>query len=151
MPLMNEKKCVKCGVTKPLEAFHRKYDKLTNRCKLCRCDDEKIRRERDPEHKARARHNNLVRMYGITGQQYQVMLGMQEGLCAICARACPTGKYLSVDHDHKCCPGQRSCGKCVRRLLCASCNSGMGHFRDDPELFRKAIDYIKVWNREVTK
>jgi hypothetical protein len=57
------------------------------------------------------------------GVSYDDMLTAQDGHCAIC----PTtpeqnGKALAVDHDHECCPGRRSCGKCVRGLLCDRCN-----------------------------
>jgi hypothetical protein len=62
------------------------------------------------------------------------MLAAQGGLCAICQRAetklqPQTGlpHRLAVDHDHTCCPGQlTSCGRCVRGLLCASCNLSLG-------------------------
>jgi len=37
--------------------------------------------------------------------------------------ACQEAEWLQVDHDHSCCPGETSCGKCVRGLLCSKCNS----------------------------
>ncbi|WP_086847030.1 endonuclease domain-containing protein [Amycolatopsis kentuckyensis] len=60
--------------------------------------------------------------------------------CAICARS---DGALVVDHDHSCCPGSKTCGKCVRKLLCASCNSGLGFFFDNPTTLRLAASYIE--------
>lgn len=40
--------------------------------------------------------------------------------------------FLVVDHDHRCCPSDRSCGSCFRGLLCMSCNSAAGFLRDSP-------------------
>jgi hypothetical protein len=70
------------------------------------------------------------------------MLERQGGVCAICGLPCKSGKRLSIDHDHSCCPGKGSCGKCVRGLLCMNCNNGLGHFKDDPELLGTAIAYL---------
>lgn len=39
--------------------------------------------------------------------------------CAVCKRS---DKKLCVDHDHSCCSGGTSCGKCVRGMVCHSCN-----------------------------
>jgi hypothetical protein len=33
-----------------------------------------------------------------------------------------------VDHDHNCCPGQRSWRKCIRGILCHVCNIQMTRF-----------------------
>lgn len=60
--------------------------------------------------------------------------------CQICGT---TDGTLHVDHDHKCCPGQkRCCGECVRGLLCGPCNRGIGLLRDDYERVAKAAAYL---------
>jgi hypothetical protein len=50
--------------------------------------------------------------------------------CVICG---DSGK-LVVDHDHK--------TGAVRGMLCASCNLGLGKFKDDPELLEFARIYL---------
>lgn len=54
-----------------------------------------------------------------------------ETKCSICRREVP----LVLDHDHK-----RSK---YRGALCGSCNKGLGHFRDSPELLREAAGYLE--------
>lgn len=44
-----------------------------------------------------------------------------------CDRAgCNNRENLHIDHDHACCPGNESCGKCIRGVLCGSCNVILG-------------------------
>ncbi|MFK0175678.1 endonuclease VII domain-containing protein [Streptomyces xanthochromogenes] len=71
---------------------------------------------------------------------------LQGGLCAICGNRPKGGRQLAIDHDHTCCADERSCGKCVRGLLCGPCNVGVGMFQDDAEIMRKAIAYLKTSN-----
>ena len=81
---------------------------------------------------------------GLTLEQYDAMLEAQGGGCAICGRE-PGEERVNVlapDHDHKCCPGTRSCGKCIRGLLCLRCNTGIAMMADDPSLLRKAASYL---------
>lgn len=77
----------------------------------------------------------LVR-YGLTLDDYKVMLAAQEGGCAICGGP-PNGKGVNyhIDHDH-------TTGR-VRGLLCHSCNTGIGNLRDDPERLERAAHYIR--------
>lgn len=92
-------------------------------------------------------HMRRLACYGID----QVRL---DQLLAACAEACPiclirfadcTPPGYTVDHDHNCCGRLRSCGKCVRGLLCRQCNGGIGSLRDSREALGRAIDYLDEW------
>jgi hypothetical protein len=91
----------------------------------------------------------LENYFNITAGQYEEMLAEQGGVCAICSQS-ETKKRngvllsLAVDHDHKCCPTKaKSCGACIRGLICSSCNHGLGNFRDDEAVMLKAISYLQ--------
>lgn len=95
----------------------------------------------------RQRRYDLGR-FGLTPEQYAAMVHQQGGVCAICRQPetfVLRGKVrrLAVDHDRGCCPTTRSCGKCVRALLCAACNAGLGNFHDAPHRLRAAADYLE--------
>lgn len=72
--------------------------------------------------------------YGLTLEDYDAIFRAQGGVCAICSEKCRQNALLSVDHDH-------STGA-VRGLLCHTCNTGLGMFSDDPDILRKAIEYL---------
>jgi hypothetical protein len=77
---------------------------------------------------------------GLTLSRIESMLAEQGGLCAICEvpMASP-----HIDHDHKCCPGTRSCGLCVRGLLCAACNHMIGKAHDTPSVLTAGAQYLR--------
>lgn len=79
-----------------------------------------------------ARREHLWRSFKITPEQYQAMFEMQGGVCAICGSQPGASQVLAVDHDHACCPGERTCGSCIRGLLCRQCNSYLGRIKEDP-------------------
>jgi hypothetical protein len=55
------------------------------------------------------------------------MLESQEYACAMGGEPFVDGQSVCIDHDHACCPEEkRSCGRCVRGLLCVSCNTALG-------------------------
>lgn len=91
--------------------------------------------------KERGLINNLSK-YKMTPEQYLDMYEAQNGLCAICKKPERDRKRLAIDHDHSCCPGANTCGKCVRGLICQRCNMGMGAMDDNPEIILAAYRYL---------
>ena len=85
----------------------------------------------------------LKKLYNITQEQFNELLESQDNRCAICGiHKDELDRRMSVDHDHSCCPGMETCGKCIRGLLCSVCNMSMGGFKDDVVLMNKAIEYL---------
>lgn len=167
------KHCSKCTSTKPTDKFSNnkaRYDGLSIWCKSCVTAYNKERNKR-PEVKARtaelalvryhkltpeqkAEYNSiernkkwhLKRQYNITLDWYNEKLSEQGGGCAICNKKPSEGRFLSVDHDHACCPtGGKSCGKCVRGLLCVTCNSGL-HWLENNSWRPSAESYLENFN-----
>ncbi len=157
------KACTKCGETKPLSKFpteKRAKDGRRSQCTKCRYEARKavkteadLAKQRDYQRmwweknkhlkKAQMRDNHLLTRYKMNQAQFDEMLAAQGGVCLLCGSDDPQGKNWQVDHDHSCCEGSRTCGKCIRGLLCAPCNTGLGSFKDDPDLLRKAIHYLE--------
>lgn len=91
------------------------------------------------------RSSVLKNNYGITLDEYEAMLGEQNGLCRLCF-GISEGKNLAVDHDHvagydELPPDEKR--RLVRGLLCDACNRGIGLLRDDADLLRRAIAYLE--------
>lgn len=99
----------------------------------------RAKRKRDKE---RAHGLRVEAGFNISKERYDQLKAFQGGVCALCRRATGATKRLAVDHDHSCCAGKTSCGKCVRGLLCGPCNSVLSHARDDVEFFRRAVEYL---------
>jgi hypothetical protein len=94
------------------------------------------------------RGKTLLKNYGITVEQFNQMLEQQNSRCAVCNTDVPGGRcnQWCVDHDHKCCPKVKSCGKCIRALLCHSCNTGLGLLKDSIEILDSAKLYLEKWS-----
>jgi hypothetical protein len=80
------------------------------------------------ELKAHHKKADLKKYYGMTLEEYEHRFAKQGGVCAICKMSDSSGRRLAVDHNHNCCPGKKSCGKCIRGLLCSPCNHALGRF-----------------------
>jgi hypothetical protein len=143
------------------EGWHGTTSGYSNHC--CRCDECR-RAQRDysnewrtkpgtPERlralgsaAAKAPHRLLARrarIYGLTPTELTAM--MASGVCDACGTDDHGGRAWAVDHDHACCPGQGSCGRCVRGILCQSCNTALGMVDDSEARLLELAQYIKRW------
>lgn len=126
------KQCLNCENWYPESYFkkhHSTADRLDVRCKEC----ETFQRTK--------------RQYGIDEDSIRNKIKEQGG-CAICGfndKLFPV--WWTVDHDHSCCSGNTSCGKCIRGILCAHCNRGLGQFKDSKTILHEAIKYLEKSKR----
>jgi Recombination endonuclease VII len=111
------------------DRHHARYVAIKERWRLSAKGKEKIRGQN-----LRA---TLKALYGLTVEAYNALLVGQSGRCALCLTATPGGgrSRFCVDHDHE-------SGK-VRGLLCVTCNTGLGLYRDSPDLLRAAATYLE--------
>lgn len=89
----------------------------------------------------RLRRGHMLKRYGLTIAEHDVMHEKQRGLCACCGnpertKESRTGKIrrLSIDHCH-------ATGK-VRGLLCGKCNTALGLLSDDRNKILALLDYV---------
>jgi hypothetical protein len=75
----------------------------------------------------------------ITKQEYDTLLSKYDGKCWICFDS----EAINIDHDHSCCSGSYSCGKCVRGILCNGCNTAIGLMKDQEHIISSALNYVK--------
>jgi hypothetical protein len=80
-------------------------------------------------------------LYGITLEDYDVMLARQGGKCLICKRK--PKKLLCVDHCHA--------RKKIRGLLCLHCNSMLGFARDNPRTLEEGARYLRAFLRRLQR
>jgi hypothetical protein len=85
----------------------------------------------------------LAKTYGLSIEEYDNFFVEHGNVCAICQKPERLARRLSIDHDHKCCPSFKSCGTCIRGLLCSLCNQGIGCLSDDPEILLRAAAYLQ--------
>ena len=88
------------------------------------------KRYRDP---LKRRDSELRNKFGITLEDYNILLDKQKGCCLLCNRHySELVKALAVDHNH-------TTGK-IRGLLCGPCNTRLGWFETSRDLILKYLD-----------
>lgn len=82
------------------------------------------------------RSQRLWQKYEMTPRQFDALLAMQGGRCAICGTDNPKSKHgvFHVDHCHE-------TGR-IRGILCNPCNVAIGKLGDTPEALLKVYNYL---------
>jgi hypothetical protein len=119
----------------------KKYSELTEEQKI-RERAHKLAYHRT--HRGKQADNNRRLRYGPNAvEHYEAQAALQGGCCAICGESV-THKKMCQDHDHACCPARKSCGSCLRALLCDHCNLGL-RFMEKSGWPEKAAAYLAAW------
>ena len=155
---VTEKTCSRCRQVKPIEEFYKMKKRYQGYCKPCTHDSFKTYYAQNTQRiNAQSREANrrlaaadkdynlrtrLRQFFRLTLEEYQARVAEQGGACIVCGRI--PKKRLEVDHDRDCCPGNKTCGQCIRGLLCSGCNGGTG-IVDNPDLLRKKAAYLMEW------
>lgn len=119
------KRCVECGVVKELSLFS-PYSAGKNyyhpACTTCQ-----------PRYNKR----NLIK------SKYKMALEDYEKIVAAGCEVCAATENVVLDHDHSCCPTERTCGNCIRGALCSNCNRAEGYLRSNPANALKLYEYMR--------
>ena len=108
-----------------------------------RAKDAESKRSKYVSNPEKQKSATLKYKYKMTLDDYDRMLEQQGGVCALCSSPEPEGRgRFHVDHDHLCCPTDKTCGKCIRGLLCSPCNVRLGVL-ENTLWVEKAQAYLK--------
>lgn len=161
------KKCSKCKNVMPHSDFYKNRncpDGLTNACKNCTygklklninkervdaktCGDCKVNKP------ASEFYVNKVTKDGLTiycsqcsvtrsiASRFKLSKDEYVDLLSKGCSSCGSFEKLCVDHDHSCCPGQMTCGKCTRGVLCNECNTAEGFLKTSDKA-AKLLQYM---------
>lgn len=165
-----EKQCIKCKLFKPKDSFYKqktecrtcasiyqksyrlspkgqktqKYYYLKHKDKIDQAAKNRVKRLKGTIHyelarKLTNRKEKLKSRFKITVEEYDKLLKEQGNKCQICKTETTNNKRfkrLVIDHDHN--------TGFIRGLLCHTCNSGLGSFKDKPALLVTAVEYLKI-------
>lgn len=147
----DHKVCARCKIDKPFSEYScRRKSSVRSVCKICAAEQAKEWRIENPEKlkaqkkrhdqtrtgKIAIRRRTIVRMLpNISRDQAHALAikAFEAKFCDICG--VEFNNNSNVDHCHK-------TGR-VRGILCSSCNNGLGRFKDNPKVIRKAALYLE--------
>jgi len=137
--LLALKTCSVCKLDLPATDFYKQAetkDGLSYRCKKC-VREYKVKLNNDTKYATMyARAYVLARKHPKLSLDLVIKFYQEHftGKCDICSKVI-TGKDMHLDHNHT--------TGVLRGWLCMLCNTGLGKFKDNPDLLRKALSYLE--------
>jgi len=147
------KKCSRCKVEYALSFFNKdnkRKDGHTYHCKECvsfyskRANREttnlagKLWKQKNPE---KVRMDVVKRNYNLSWEEYIGLLQKQVFSCAICSTPLKAHKGIEHGVDVACVDHCHTTGE-IRGLLCSTCNTALGLFKDSKALLSRANEYL---------
>lgn len=140
--VMQTKVCNGCNTEKPIAKFYVRHNRkggTQNKCKDCQNAYNRARHKIvGRRYSTEYRRKWQITKYGLTVEQYEAMLMLQGGVCAICANPDPYSDVLSIDHDEQ--------TNKVRGLLCGNCNRAIGLLKHQEVRLAAALAYLRRHN-----
>lgn len=130
------RRCPRCTEVKPFDEFYRSpKGRFAPYCIPCNIEFED-----------ETRLQRRARNHGTTKEILLQMYEEQDFSCGSCHEVHIIDE-LEIDHDHACCPKPKSCGKCIRKLLCVKCNRALGLINDDLNKAIGLVEYIQSFQK----
>lgn len=102
---------------------------------------QKMWRRKNPHRMAQAKKKCILKQqYGLSVQEYLLLIQKQNGGCAICG-----GKNIRKNNKTGLCVDHNHITGNTRGLLCDQCNRGLGLLKDSVDILSKAVKYLKKY------
>ncbi len=122
------------------EASKRYLEKNRDKVRANNRERQAKKHKENPEWSEEIKYKRRAAGMGFTKRQWENMFDEQGHVCAICKSSESGGKKgWNLDHCHK--------TKTVRFILCVHCNRGLGGFKDNPDLLRRAANALEEFNQ----
>lgn len=132
------KRCPICDEVKPNISFSLSKE-ICRDCYYDIADEQKSKELGIPKEKVTLNRKSVEKHrkkdFGVSPELYDFAYVEQKGRCLICGDL-PGERNLHADHCHE--TGE------FRGLLCGKCNTGLGMFRDNEELLKRAVRYLRT-------
>ena len=141
-------KCPRCVRDLPASSFAASAKQ--GRQTYCRSCNSAYKREWLVTNRSKALAARMWSLYRLRAADFQHLWDVQGGKCALCDMELDKP---NVDHDHRCCPGDRSCGECVRALVCQKCNMILGLIESQDDVVKfveRMLAYMNMRANRVT-
>jgi hypothetical protein len=137
---MQVKRCTLCKEEKNISDFFRRGSGYQAYCRPCKYSKQQEWRKSSAGQQAKAKRSKAKKhiaehyqqRYGITLEEYSILVALSGGRCAIC-KTVPKTK-LFIDHCH-------TTNK-IRGLLCRPCNLVLGFAKDNVNVLEESIKYL---------